>query len=792
MTHLKTALWFIASLAGLILLFSLYPAVHPLPGIGFKISHTEAEAFAARLLHFSNPENIKKKQTNFIILKTASAEKDSFSGYWEVNLLPENARPRNISISSGQGNVRTRVESDWDVVEIGADGRLLKAEFQSSWLAFSADSTAQPDTSGSRQRARQTALRFLQLARWDSAAVGIETISAEKEKGDSVYTLTLKLNDRETPHQLRVSSGRVIGFEKTGENLESEAEESNNSQYLEIFFVIILIFLIIGAAVLLVRFGQQANLSFRIGIAPAVIVAFFYALQFSLQLWTSSAWLSLISVVVVALGTALGMFLLYPVTDALVRQQWPEKLKSTDSFYQGRFFTPAAGKAILLGTALAIFSLLYYSGVLFFARSIGSLSAGENGHLSYSLSIIFPLLALTAEMLASSFFHEIFFRVFSISLLKKLVRSTRILLPLAALAGFSFTVSVEPENFWIHLAALAGPALLFALFFIRYDALTVIAGYFIFLLLQKAVVFTVTAESYFNNLGLGFLLIFAALVLLAFLAVVRQGNRESENLPAFVPDYIRQREERDRLVRELEIARRIQAQFLPKTTPQLPGYQIAAFCEPAWEVGGDYFDFFEMKDGRLGITIGDVSNKGVSASFFMTLVKGFLQSLAQHYDDPVEILCEANRLFYRNVERGHFISMIFGIIEPASGRFVYARAGHTPLLILASSPQSSEWQTPPGAGIGLMETEPFRRLLAQQEIILRKDDIIVLFTDGYPEAMNSQKEEFDTARMVEIIDNSRRQPPHKIVDALEAAIQRWQGNETATDDRTIVVLKRLG
>src|SRR5690606_4425591 len=144
------------------------------------------------------------------------------------------------------------------------------------------------------------------------------------------------------------------------------------------------------------------------------------------------------------------------------------------------------------------------------------------------------------------------------------------------------------------------------------------------------------------------------------------------------PAFAKNITERQRLQRELEIARDVQMSFLPKSTPDFSGLDIASQCIPAHEVGGDYYDFVKLDKNRLGIIIGDVSGKGTEAAFYMTLTKGFLKALSRSSDSPAAVLSNMNELFYENVERGTFISMIYGIFDIEKNALKLARAGHNP------------------------------------------------------------------------------------------------------------------
>jgi serine phosphatase RsbU (regulator of sigma subunit) len=363
---------------------------------------------------------------------------------------------------------------------------------------------------------------------------------------------------------------------------------------------------------------------------------------------------------------------------------------------------------------------------------------------------------------------------------------------LAAGAIFSFVFSADLHFQSVLLTILSAviPTLLFIFYFVRFEIVTTFVGFLVYILLSRAVIFIPTDDPVFFQQGIGILLMLAGLIMYGFIALFSKSKEPSTAVP-FVPEYIRKVEERERLMRELEIARNIQQEFLPKVTPNIENYQVAAFCQPAWEVGGDYFDFVPLGNRQLGIVIGDVSNKGVSAAFYMTLVKGFLRALAIHRKKPAEILSETNTLFYDNVERGHFISMIFGTLDSAKNEFIFARAGHNPVLLMIGRSNEVKWFTPKGVGIGILENQRFQAVIREEKILLQSGDILILYTDGYPEAMNESLQEFGENQLQQIIDKYRSLEPEQIILHLENAIKIWEGKKPSIDDRTIIVIKRI-
>ncbi len=263
-----------------------------------------------------------------------------------------------------------------------------------------------------------------------------------------------------------------------------------------------------------------------------------------------------------------------------------------------------------------------YVGSLYVYKNILGKEIDIDDNIQYSFTVYFPVLVIMLQTTYKALFNETFFRLFGVSLLKKWFKQKWWILIVGSLFAIFFPTELEGTHKFYGIVLQLLPNLLFILFFLHYDIITTIGGYFTFQILSRAIIFSRTTEPSFSEWGIGLYLILIFLFLSAVLMVLMKG-REEEVSTRFIPDYVRKKEEKERLLRELEIARTVQHKFLPRSIPQLPAFQLAAFCQPAWEVGGDYFDFFPLDERRLGIAIGDVSNKGVSAAFYMTMVKGF-------------------------------------------------------------------------------------------------------------------------------------------------------------------------
>ena len=249
--------------------------------------------------------------------------------------------------------------------------------------------------------------------------------------------------------------------------------------------------------------------------------------------------------------------------------------------------------------------------------------------------------------------------------------------------------------------------------------------------------------------------------------------------------------EQERLKRELEIAREVQRRLLPSEMPQIPGFQLEAACHPAQEVGGDYYDFFYLDEGRVGIVIGDVSGKGTSASFYMAEIKGMMLTLTTKYVSPKHLLMELNRRLYASLDRRVFATMIYGVLDARSKEFTFARAGHSPLLHMTASGRF-EMTTPSGIGLGLESGVLFDQTLKEIVLPLNIGDTLVLFTDGITDAMNAGKEIFSEERLLKAAQSNGSCDAVGLCERIFESVEDFVNGAPQHDDLTLVVMQCRG
>lgn len=249
--------------------------------------------------------------------------------------------------------------------------------------------------------------------------------------------------------------------------------------------------------------------------------------------------------------------------------------------------------------------------------------------------------------------------------------------------------------------------------------------------------------------------------------------------------------ERERMSKELEIARDLQRRLLPLNGFSFDGYDIAGRCIPAEEVGGDYYDFLRLKDNKLGIVIGDVSGKGVPAAIYMTLTKGIVQAFAAQTGSPKDVLEKVNSLMYGTIDKGSFMTMMYAICDPGGGTSTLARAGHHPALVYTRTSDSVSHITSNGIALGMRDDATFGAMTGETRVHLQPDDLLVFYTDGITEAMNKNQEEYGVDRLSHVVRENHGKTAREIITAVHEDVNSFVGNRTQHDDMTLVVLKAV-
>lgn len=242
--------------------------------------------------------------------------------------------------------------------------------------------------------------------------------------------------------------------------------------------------------------------------------------------------------------------------------------------------------------------------------------------------------------------------------------------------------------------------------------------------------------------------------------------------------------QRERIEQELKVASLIQQTLLPKSEPDLPGYDIAAFYKPAREVGGDFYDFLELDDGRLGLIIGDVTDKGVPAAMVMATTRTLLRASAQRFDSPGDVLERVNDVLVPDIPPNMFVTCMYAILDPASGRLHYANAGHD--LPYRSRKKIAEELRATGMPLGLMPGMGYE----EKEVFIEEGDTVLFYSDGLVEAHDPEREMFGFPRLQGLV-GAHRSGGASLVEFLLSELARFTGEAwEQEDDITLVTLKR--
>ncbi len=247
---------------------------------------------------------------------------------------------------------------------------------------------------------------------------------------------------------------------------------------------------------------------------------------------------------------------------------------------------------------------------------------------------------------------------------------------------------------------------------------------------------------------------------------------------------------RARLDREIEIAREVQESLFPQRYPPVPGLEYFGFCRPARGVGGDYYDFVQV-GGRLGIAIGDVSGKGVSAALLMASLQASLRAqVASAPPDPATLMTRLNGLIYDTSPENRYVTFFYGEYEPGTRRLEYVNAGHNAPMVFRGPAGAVEVLRVDGGGpvIGLLPSATYQRCVME----LEPGDLFLAFTDGISEAMNEAEEEWGEERLAGAVRACRGRCPREVVDGVLAAADAFRAGAPQHDDMTLVVLRVAG
>ncbi|MEX2600938.1 MAG: PP2C family protein-serine/threonine phosphatase [Balneolaceae bacterium] len=482
---------------------------------------------------------------------------------------------------------------------------------------------------------------------------------------------------------------------------------------------------------------------------------------------------------------SLAYFVVVITGDSITRQNWVSKIRTLDLVRIGHYMNRPTGVALIHAVSFGFILAAIWSALQWvFPVSYLTVPDAFVADQTY----LAPLTHLGHHLLLCFFIIQIIYLILigQVSSYSKsgFVTVTASVLVFGLMAPEA--VSAGPAGVEIVFSGAIG--LILGLIYHYRDFLTTFLTFFIFTVLITTsqgwlVINSPDASVFYPAAGILFVFL-----IVGYLGITR--GKSVRELPKYVPDYIEELAQEERIKQELQIARKVQQSFLPISKPELPGLDLGAVCIPAYETGGDYYDFIQIDRDRYAITIGDVSGKGFQAAFYMTFIKGVLHALCRDLKSTSSVLVSANELLFENVRRGTFISLIFGVIDLKNGLFTFSRAGHNPLLHYQKNEDRLRVIRPDGLALGMTRDEAFKNNLYEESLQLEKGDLLVLFTDGIVEAVSADRQFYGDKRLHRLLKHHHEKSSEEIVSHIIQDVQEFAQEAKQHDDMTLLVIKR--
>ena len=244
--------------------------------------------------------------------------------------------------------------------------------------------------------------------------------------------------------------------------------------------------------------------------------------------------------------------------------------------------------------------------------------------------------------------------------------------------------------------------------------------------------------------------------------------------------YEAEKKEKETMLRDLQEASAIQQRMFPKDAPNIENFSISGMCEPCQEVGGDWYDFFQLPSGKVGVVLADVSGKGLAAAFLMSSARTIIRMTAMQEESPAKLLSIVNDILTGDLPASRFITLVYAVIDPKTKLITIANAGHAvPILISENNVDFLNIQS--GLPLGIKHFE-----YKQDQLIMQNGAKLFLYSDGVTEAMNADRELFDDERLIMSLKN-----PEADIYSLYSDVKKFAGSMIQTDDLTIVKIEKL-
>jgi sigma-B regulation protein RsbU (phosphoserine phosphatase) len=243
---------------------------------------------------------------------------------------------------------------------------------------------------------------------------------------------------------------------------------------------------------------------------------------------------------------------------------------------------------------------------------------------------------------------------------------------------------------------------------------------------------------------------------------------------------------RERLETEVQLARQIQQTFIPQSLPTHSAWQLAARWRTARQVGGDFYDVIELPNGKLGLFIADVADKGMPAALFMALTRTLVRAAVIEMDSPAEVLRRVNDQLLPDTQSGMFVTAVYGVLDTTDGDFTYVNAGHNPPVWVQGNSQI-EKLTRTAVALGVMEQPN----MMERTISLAEGDTLLLYTDGLTEAFNANDELFGDSRLVDALRVMKTDTADEVLILVEHRLNEFIESVPLGDDLTMLAVRRI-
>ena len=231
---------------------------------------------------------------------------------------------------------------------------------------------------------------------------------------------------------------------------------------------------------------------------------------------------------------------------------------------------------------------------------------------------------------------------------------------------------------------------------------------------------------------------------------------------------------------EMSTAKEVQQQLLPAQKPEVAGWELAGYYLGAKAVSGDYYDYIDLGNGRWGFIIADVSGKGIPGSMVMAVTRTIVRLVSmQPGIGPGQTLKQTNRLIAKNIKRGMFVTAFYAILDQTTGELTFSSAGHNPMVVYRAANRTFELHGPKGIAIGFNEGPLFDKKLEEFRTTIAPGDTFSIYTDGFPEAMNEENEEFGDEEFYKAVASFGHLPAEQQVEGCLNAIIKHRGSAPA-------------